>query len=77
MTKTELALAQVAAATLNQDALMTVAAVRVATGYGRSAIYSKAKEGRFPKPCARGRWRAGDVLGWLREQGSQREHTNA
>ncbi len=66
MTKHELALAQVAAATTNPEMALTTSAIAILTGLGRSAIYERSRVGAFPKQCRRGRWRAGDVTAWLR-----------
>lgn len=54
------------------DALITVALTCHLTGLGRGSLYRKTKEGIFPKPVKLGarctRWRAGDVMDWLKAQ---------
>lgn len=51
------------------DAMLKVDTVQAITGLSRSSIY-RAMEKDFPKPIKSGRrctrWRAGDVMAWLR-----------
>lgn len=56
------------------DVLLRRPAVQAATGYGRSAIYSLMKSGRFPQAVklAGGgavAWRASEIRAWIEAQG--------
>lgn len=54
---------------LAESQLINIKTVAAATGYGRSAIYERVREGTFPKPIRLGqrctRWRVADVQAWL------------
>ncbi|MET4576756.1 helix-turn-helix transcriptional regulator [Ottowia thiooxydans] len=44
---------------------LRIATVELMVGRKRAWLYKSAADGSFPRPVARGRWRAGDVLMWL------------
>ncbi len=54
------------------DALLQVSTVQTLTGLGKSTVYTKVREGKFPQPIRQGarctRFRAGDVTAWLKAQ---------
>jgi prophage regulatory protein len=53
----------------NPAALLRLDTVLALTGLGRSTLYARIKEGRFPEPIRQGtrcsRWRAASVTSWL------------
>lgn len=56
------ALAQIAAARVHPDTLLTVKAIEMLTGLSRPSVYRHAKAGAFPAPVMPGRWHGGAVL---------------
>jgi prophage regulatory protein len=62
-------------AAVDPDALLRRSAVEALSGYGRTSIASKVKDGSFPAPiklnqrCSR--WRAGDIRAWLEQQNAR------
>ena len=60
------------AAVDHPDALLQVMTVAALVGSGKSTLYSMVRAGKFPAPIKRGlrctRWRAGDVMAWLKAQ---------
>lgn len=59
------AVAQIEAAKAHPDTRLSMKAIEMMTGWARPTIYRRSKDGSFPKPVAPGRWRGGDVLGFL------------
>lgn len=55
---------------LQAEQRLRIEQVSALVGWGRSKIYQEVQAERFPQPERRGhrcsRWRAGDVLEWLR-----------
>ncbi|QIL79321.1 hypothetical protein G7047_04925 [Diaphorobacter sp. HDW4A] len=64
------ALAQIAAARIHPDTLLTVKAIEMLTGLSRPSLYRHAKAGVFPAPVMPGRWHGGAVLKHLARKAS-------
>jgi prophage regulatory protein len=60
------------------DALLKIKTVRDLTGLSEATIYRKIAAGQFVAPIRMGtrctRFRAGDVMAWLRAQAAQGAH---
>lgn len=65
------AIEQVKAAMSCPAAHLRISAVELMVGRKRAWLYKSAAAGTFPKPAARGRWQARDVMAWL-ESGAAR-----
>lgn len=60
--KAQVEMAQIHAATLiNTDAVLLL------TGWSTPTLYRRMRTG-FPAPAGRGKWRGGEVLGWLESE---------
>lgn len=60
-------------ASVEMETRLKIEQVCLLVGWGRSKIYLEMKRGAFPAPERRGRcirWRAGDVVEWLRSIGA-------